>query len=35
LKQFYELEKERVERRLQEEKDRAQKRYNNMVEDYE
>ena len=35
MKSFYELERERVERRLQEEKDRAQKRYNNMVEDYE
>ena len=35
LKHFYELEKDRLERRLVEEKDRAQKRYNNMVEDYE
>ncbi len=35
LKNFYELEKERLERRLQEEKERAQKRYNHMLEDYE
>lgn len=35
LKNFYELERERLERRIQEEKDRAQKRYNHMVEDYE
>ena len=29
------MEKDRLERRLAEEKDRAQKRYNNMLEDYE
>jgi hypothetical protein len=35
LKVFYESEKERLERRLIDDKERAQKRYNNMVEDYE
>jgi hypothetical protein len=32
---FYESEKDRLERRLNDDKERAQKRYNNMVEDYE
>jgi hypothetical protein len=35
LKNFFEIERERLERRLQEERDRAQKRYIQMVEDYE
>lgn len=35
LKTFFEIEKERLERRIAEEKDRSQKRYNQMVEDYE
>jgi hypothetical protein len=35
LKNFYELEKDRLERRIQEEKERASKRYNMLVEEYE
>ena len=35
LKSFYEIEKERHERRFTEERERAQTRYNNAVEDYE
>lgn len=35
LKSFFEIERDRLERRLQEERERAQKRYNTAVEDYE
>jgi len=35
LRNFYEIEKERLERRITEEKDRAEKKLNNLVEEYE
>lgn len=35
LKNFYEQEKDRLERRITEEKEKATKRYNLMVEEYE
>lgn len=35
LRNFYEIEKERLERRIIEEKERAEKRYSNLMEEYE
>lgn len=35
LRNFYEIEKERLERRITEEKDRAEKKYANLMEEYE
>lgn len=35
LKSFFEIERDRLERRLLDDRDRAQKRYNQMVEDFE